>query len=56
MEKRIAAYLLLMKNPDRDLVGDAVYSLSNLDDEQLWSFVVSHLRNIHKSNIPQKEE
>ncbi|XP_074548675.1 apolipoprotein B-100 [Halichoeres trimaculatus] len=56
VEKRIAAYLLLMKNPDRDLVGDAVYSLSNLEDEQLWSFVVSHLRNIHKANIPQKKE
>ncbi|CAJ1074177.1 apolipoprotein B-100 [Xyrichtys novacula] len=53
VDKRIAAYLLLMRNPDRDLVGDAVDSLANVDDPNLSNFVISHLRNIHKSNMPE---
>ncbi|XP_073338944.1 apolipoprotein B-100 isoform X2 [Pagrus major] len=53
VEKRIAAYLILMKNPDRALVEDIVGSLANMKDEQLKSFVVSHLNNIYTSHDPQ---
>ncbi|KAM6969587.1 apolipoprotein B-100 [Tautogolabrus adspersus] len=56
VEKRVAAYLILMKNPDQDLVRDVVTSLENLNDDHLLSFVVSHLKNIHKSNNPQMKE
>ncbi|XP_060918741.1 apolipoprotein B-100 [Labrus mixtus] len=56
VEKRVAAYLILMKHPDQDLVRDVVTSLENLNDDHLLSFVVSHLKNIHKSNNPQMKE
>lgn len=48
-EKRIAAYLILMKKPDQALVRHIVNSLKNMKDEQLKSFVVSHLNNIFTS-------
>ncbi|XP_041668257.1 apolipoprotein B-100 [Cheilinus undulatus] len=53
VEKRIAAYLILMKSPDQKLVEDVITSLERLNDRHLWSFVISHLRNIHKSNDPE---
>lgn len=53
IEKRIAAYLILMKNPDQSLVTDIVNNLKNVREEQLKSFVVSHLNNIYNSNKPQ---
>ncbi|KAF6724379.1 Apolipoprotein B-100, partial [Oryzias melastigma] len=52
-EKRIAAYLVLMKKPDRALLRDLVSSLVKERDEQLRSFVVSHLHNILSSDDPQ---
>lgn len=55
-EKRVAAYLILMKNPDQVLMRDIVNSLENGRDEQLESFVVSHLKNIHNSNEPQMQK
>lgn len=42
-----------MKNPDDALVKDIVDRLANMEDEQLKSFVVSHLNNIHSSQDPQ---
>ncbi|XP_067336433.1 apolipoprotein B-100 [Channa argus] len=56
VEKRIAAYVILMKNPDQDLVRDIVDSLENMRDEQLKSFVVSHLNNIRNLNKPQTQQ
>ncbi|XP_040916458.1 apolipoprotein B-100 [Toxotes jaculatrix] len=56
VEKRIAAYLILMKNPHQTLVKDIVDSLENVRDEQLKSFVVSHLHNIRKSDEPQMNQ
>lgn len=53
VEKRIAAYLLLMKKPHQDLVKEIVNSLEDLGNEELKSFVISHLNNIHKSDDPQ---
>lgn len=56
IEKRIAAYLILMKNPDQVLVRDIVNNLKNVREEQLKSFVVSHLNNIYNSNEPQMHQ
>ncbi|KAK2825862.1 hypothetical protein Q5P01_020076 [Channa striata] len=56
VEKRVAAYLILMKNPDQGLVKDIVDSLENVRDEQLKSFVVSHLINIRNLNEPETRQ
>uniref|UniRef100_A0A8D3E8C5 Vitellogenin domain-containing protein n=1 Tax=Scophthalmus maximus TaxID=52904 RepID=A0A8D3E8C5_SCOMX len=52
-EKRIASYLILMKSPHDGLVKDILNNLENVRDEQLKSFVVSHLNNIRNSDEPQ---
>ncbi|XP_063764989.1 apolipoprotein B-100 isoform X2 [Eleginops maclovinus] len=49
VEKRVAAYLMLMKNPDHALVTNILNDLENVRDKQLKSFVVSHLKNILNS-------
>ncbi|XP_032355767.1 apolipoprotein B-100 [Etheostoma spectabile] len=56
VEKRVAAYLILMKNPDQALVRDILYNLENVSEEQLKSFVVSHLKNIGNSGEPQMHQ
>ncbi|XP_067470643.1 apolipoprotein B-100 [Thunnus thynnus] len=56
VEKRVAAYLILMKNPDQALVRDIVNTLENVKDEQVKSFVVSHLKNIQNSKVPQIQQ
>ncbi|XP_045919657.1 apolipoprotein B-100 [Micropterus dolomieu] len=56
VEKRITAYLILMKNPDQALVRDVVSSLVNVREEQLKSFVVSHLNNIRNSDEPHMHQ
>ncbi|KAM7404104.1 hypothetical protein PAMA_004499 [Pampus argenteus] len=56
VEKRVAAYLILMKNPDQALVRDIVNNLENMRDEQLKIFVISHLKNIQNSNEPQMQQ
>lgn len=53
VEKRVAAYLILMKNTDQALLRDIVNNLEDVSDEQLKSFVVSHLNNIRNSDKPQ---
>uniref|UniRef100_A0A3B4VLD7 Apolipoprotein B n=1 Tax=Seriola dumerili TaxID=41447 RepID=A0A3B4VLD7_SERDU len=53
LEKRIAAYLILMKNPHQTLVQDIVNNLENVRNEQLKSFVISHLNNIRNFDKPQ---
>lgn len=55
LEKRIAAYLILMKNPDRALVTEIVNSLEDLGEQQLNLFVISHLDNIRHSTEPQMQ-
>lgn len=56
VEKRVAAYLILMKNPNPALVRDIVNNLENMMDKQLKNFVVSHLNNIRNSNEPQMHQ
>lgn len=54
-DKRVASYLILMKNPDQDLITDIVSNLETVRDEQLKSFVVSHINNIYNSE-PQMQK
>lgn len=56
VEKRIAAYLILMKNLARAPVGDILKSLQKTSDKQLKSFVVSHLMNMHKSDHETRQQ
>ncbi|XP_044022340.1 apolipoprotein B-100 isoform X2 [Siniperca chuatsi] len=56
VEKRVASYLILMKNPDQALVRDIVNNLENVREEQLKSFVVSYLNNIRNSDEPQMHQ
>jgi len=53
VQKRLAAYLVLMKNPDRTLLSDIVNNLTYEKDEQLKNFVMFHLNNIRTSDEPQ---
>ncbi|XP_041827365.1 apolipoprotein B-100 [Melanotaenia boesemani] len=53
VEKRLAAYLVMMKNPDQTLLREVLTSLMKEKDEQLRSFVISHLNNIRDSDEPQ---
>lgn len=50
VEKRLAAYLVLMKSPDQTLIKDVANSLTNEREDQIKSFVVSHLKNIYNSD------
>ncbi|XP_038144044.1 apolipoprotein B-100 isoform X1 [Cyprinodon tularosa] len=49
-DKRLAAYMVLMKNPDRSVIREITNALRDEKDEQLKSFVISHLHNIHSSD------
>ncbi|KAM8833273.1 apolipoprotein B-100 isoform 1-T1 [Synchiropus picturatus] len=53
VENRIAAYLILIKNPDLNVIREFLSSLGNERDDQLKNFVVSHLRNIQNSKEHQ---
>lgn len=56
VEKRVAAFLILMKSPDRATIRDIVSSLENTRDEQLRSFVVSYLNNIRLKPVLNDQE
>lgn len=56
VEKRLAAYMVLMKNPDRGLLADVLATLRDESDEELKSFVWSHLNTIRQSAQPQLEQ
>ncbi|KAM9466083.1 apolipoprotein B-100 [Clarias gariepinus] len=49
-QKRIAAYLMLMKNPD--VVKEVLKTLKDEKDLQVKSFVVSHITNLLKTDDP----
>ncbi|XP_005731238.1 apolipoprotein Bb, tandem duplicate 1 [Pundamilia nyererei] len=50
MQKRIAAYLVLMKNPQLSELARVVNALPNIQDQQVKSFVISHITNILSSS------
>lgn len=56
VEKRIAAYQILMKNSERSAVIDILKSLQKSSDKQLKSFVASHLMNMHKLDQKMRQQ
>lgn len=53
IQKRIAAYLVLMKDPQPTELAQFVHVLTREKDQQLRSFVESHLINIISSTEPE---
>lgn len=49
-QKRIAAYLMLMRNPD--VVAEVLKTLKDEQDLQVKSFVVSHITNLLDTEDP----
>uniref|UniRef100_G3P552 Apolipoprotein Bb, tandem duplicate 1 n=1 Tax=Gasterosteus aculeatus aculeatus TaxID=481459 RepID=G3P552_GASAC len=55
-QKRIAAYLVLMKDPKTTEVAQLADALSTEQDTQVKSFVISHITNILSSTEPETRE
>uniref|UniRef100_A0A8C3AL07 Apolipoprotein Bb, tandem duplicate 2 n=1 Tax=Cyclopterus lumpus TaxID=8103 RepID=A0A8C3AL07_CYCLU len=56
MQKRIAAYLVLMKNPQTTELAQVAHAIPNEQDQQVKSFVISHTTNILSSTEPETQE
>ncbi|KAM9339237.1 apolipoprotein B-100-like [Symphorus nematophorus] len=56
MQKRVAAYLVLMKDPQPTELAQLVDALANEQDKQVKSFVISHITNILSSTEPETQE
>lgn len=52
IQKRVAAYLVLMKNPEPSDLAQVLSALPNEQDPQAKSFVASHIANIMSSTNP----
>lgn len=55
MQKRITAYLVLMKDPQASELVQLTDALSNELDIQVKSFVISHINNILTSTEPETQ-
>lgn len=53
IEKRLAAYMILMRNPDGGLLAEVLATLRDENDVELKSFVLSHLNTVRQSDQPQ---
>lgn len=56
MQKRVAAYLVLMKDPQPTELAQLAGALPNEQDTQVKSFVISHITNILSSTEPETLE
>lgn len=56
MQKRIAAYLVLMKDPKPTELAQLAAFLPREENQQVKSFVESHIANILSSKMPETEE
>ncbi|XP_060722344.1 apolipoprotein Bb, tandem duplicate 1 [Tachysurus vachellii] len=56
VQKRIAAYLILMKDPQPNELALLVAALPSEGNLQVKSFVISHLTNILSSTAPETKE
>ncbi|KAI5610950.1 apolipoprotein Bb, tandem duplicate 1 isoform X1 [Silurus asotus] len=56
VKKRIAAYLILMKNPQPGELTQLTAALPSEEDLQVKSFVISHLTNILSSTAEETKE
>ncbi|XP_056150905.1 apolipoprotein B-100-like [Lampris incognitus] len=56
LQKRVAAYLILMKDPQASELAQLVAALPAEQDQQAKSFVISHITNILSSTEPETQE
>lgn len=56
VQKRIAAYLILMKDPEAAELAQLAAALASEKNLQVKSFVTSHLTNILSSTAPETKE
>uniref|UniRef100_A0A3Q1JYX7 Vitellogenin domain-containing protein n=1 Tax=Anabas testudineus TaxID=64144 RepID=A0A3Q1JYX7_ANATE len=56
VQKRIAAYLVLMKDPQPSELVRLTEAISSEQDVQVKSFVISHITNILSSTDPETQE
>lgn len=56
MQKRIAAYLVLMRDPKPTELAQLATFLPQEQNQQVKSFVESHIANILSSKSPETEE
>ena len=56
MQKRLAAYLVLMKNPQPSELAQLADALPIEQDQQVKSFVISHITNILSTTEPETKE
>ncbi|KAM4521772.1 apolipoprotein Bb, tandem duplicate 1 [Odontesthes bonariensis] len=56
VQERIAAYLVLMKDPQPSELTQLTSALPSEEDQQLKSFVISHINNIRLSTDPETFE
>ncbi|KAK5903417.1 hypothetical protein CgunFtcFv8_007200 [Champsocephalus gunnari] len=56
MQKRVAAYLVLMKDPQPTELAQLADALPIEQDQQVKSFVISHITNILSSTEPATQE
>ncbi|XP_073530150.1 apolipoprotein B-100 isoform X2 [Phyllobates terribilis] len=56
VQKRLAAYLILMRNPSPSDLRKVVRTLYKDDNEQVKNFVASHIVNIQNSDAPEMQE
>ncbi|XP_056150533.1 apolipoprotein B-100-like [Lampris incognitus] len=56
LQKRVAAYLILMKDPHASELAQLVAALPTEQDQQAKSFVISHITNILSSTEPETQE
>uniref|UniRef100_UPI0037E87793 apolipoprotein Bb, tandem duplicate 1 n=1 Tax=Semicossyphus pulcher TaxID=241346 RepID=UPI0037E87793 len=56
LQKRVAAYLVLMKDPQPAELAQLAQALPNEQDKQAKSFVISHVTNILSSTEPETQE
>lgn len=56
LQKRVAAYLVLMKAPQPSELAQLVATLPTDQDQEARSFVISHINNILSSTHPKTKE
>ncbi|XP_047244216.1 apolipoprotein Bb, tandem duplicate 1 [Girardinichthys multiradiatus] len=56
VQERIAAYLIIMKDPKPSELTQLTNALSSETDQQFKSFVISHITNILSSTEPETKE
>ncbi|CAJ0965258.1 unnamed protein product [Ranitomeya imitator] len=56
VQKRLAAYLILMRNPSPSDLRKVVRTLYKDDNQQVKNFVASHVVNVQNSDAPEMQE